>query len=301
MKSIFEEYALAMIAVFVIVALILMVDPVSNEVGKILNSEGNIKEVQVNNAVTYANTSQLKEVYSKIEADRVVNDSVMIDFSKVADQYKSTIEVMSSSTGFISPINGRHNISAQPWHYPESFGGGVHLGVDYAAEAGTEIIAPANGVVVASGQGCGTGFLGDKCKGNGENLVGAGGNQIWFITSVDNKVYVIAFFHLLDGTVTHTGPVEQGDKIAEVGSSGNSTGPHCHVEVFYLGEGDFSDIESKYMREEHSTSFGCTWGEYALNHICETEEDIRSITALDGVCRINAISESVGIFSRESS
>ena len=114
MKSIFEEYALAMIAVFVIVALILMVDPVSNEVGKILNSEGNIKEVQVNNAVTYANTSQLKEVYSKIEADRVLNDSVMIDFSKVADQYKSAIEVMSPSADFSSPINSRHNISAQP-------------------------------------------------------------------------------------------------------------------------------------------------------------------------------------------
>lgn len=286
MKTLVEEYALSIVAVVVFVALILMVAPVAMRVEKVLNTEGEIKKTQVDNATYYANTSQLKDVRSVIVDERVINDSVMINYSKVADQYKDDILALSPSLSFISPINfADYTLSATPWHYPESFGGDVHLGADYAALSGKSVYAPANGIIVASGDGCGVGFLGDKCKGRGENLVSAGGNQIWFMTSVNGKVYVFVFFHLLDGTVIHTGPVLQGDKIAEVGSSGNSTGPHTHIEMFYIGDGDFSDIESTYMRADHSTSYGCTWGEYALNHICDSSTSMVNGTT----CRINPV------------
>lgn len=290
MKTLVEEYALAIVAVVVFIALILMVAPVARRVEGVLDTEGAIKKTQVDNATYYANTSQLKEVRSVIVNDRVINDSVMINFSKVADQYKDDILALTPSSSFISPIDfSDYSISASPWRYPESFGGDVHLGADYAKAAGLDhepnVYAPANGVVVASGDGCGAGFLGDKCKGNGENLVGAGGNQVWFMTSVNNKVYVMVFFHLLDGSVIHTGPVSQGDKIGVMGTSGNSTGTHTHIEMFYIGDGDFSDIESKYLREDHSTSYGCTWGEYALNHVCETDSQMVNGTT----CRLNPL------------
>lgn len=136
---------------------------------------------------------------------------------------------------------------------------------------GTDIIAPANGIIVISSNGCGTGFLGDTCSGNDPLAVSYGGNQIYFFTSVDNKVYCITFSHLLLNSPSKKGIVMQGDKIAKVGSSGNSTGAHSHIEVFYLGEGDFVDIEETYLRTPYSASFNCGWGEAALNNICLSE------------------------------
>ncbi|MDQ9829497.1 M23 family metallopeptidase, partial [Acinetobacter baumannii] len=39
--------------------------------------------------------------------------------------------------------------------------------------------------------------------------------------------------------------VEAGDKLAKVGSSGNSSGPHCHICVYDLGGADqFQHIAS---------------------------------------------------------
>ena len=38
----------------------------------------------------------------------------------------------------------------------------------------------------------------------------------------------------------------QDEVIGAVGSSGSSTGPHCHIEMYYLGNGDLYD----YVAEE---------------------------------------------------
>lgn len=54
------------------------------------------------------------------------------------------------------------------------------------------------------------------------------------------------------GTVVTSGTV-----IGRVGSSGNSSGPHCHVEVFYLGDAsNFNAFKSSWNGD---LAFGAGW------------------------------------------
>ena len=170
-----------------------------------------------------------------------------------------------SSSGFLRPITGGR-ISAGTWFYPASFGGGIHLGVDYADSKGTPVYAPANGVVVNSVDGCGDGWLGNSCGGDGG--VNMGGNQIYLVCSVNGKTYGLRFFHFLIGTPIATGTiVNQGDKIAEIGTSGNSTGNHTHVEVIYLGTMSVAEYVADW---NGSLSFNASWGSDAYyNYLCE--------------------------------
>ena len=152
--------------------------------------------------------------------------------------------------GFIHPVASA-SISAGIPAYPDSFGGGMHIGIDYAAGYGTNILAPADGVIVSMVDICesdrGNNY-GSRCPLNGQNADGetkgmsAGGNQLRMICSVNGVVYGLLFFHMLYGSVHTEGVVTQGTVIGQVGSSGNSTGAHCHIELFYLGSGDAADI-----------------------------------------------------------
>ncbi|MCI6878918.1 MAG: peptidoglycan DD-metalloendopeptidase family protein [Solobacterium sp.] len=174
-------------------------------------------------------------------------------------------------SGFISPVPGS-SISANFPYYPASFGGGVHLGVDYAVSVGSRIVAPADGVVVISDDNCPTwGYLGNSCGGAGGG-VSYGGNQIYFLCSVNGKVYALTFSHLYSGSLIGTGVVTKGTQLAMAGSSGNSTGPHCHIEMFLLGDGDNSDLATyidMLNNGSYSKSFNCGWGGAGLNTICE--------------------------------
>ena len=85
-----------------------------------------------------------------------------------------------------------------------------HTGLDIAASTGTPILAAASGTVTFSGY-----------KGSyGNMIVISHGNGVQTYYGHCSKLYVSA------GT-----QVSQGQKIAAVGSTGNSTGPHLHLEV----------------------------------------------------------------------
>lgn len=168
--------------------------------------------------------------------------------------------------GFIHPVRSA-SISAGIPYYPASFGGGMHIGIDYAAGYGTNILAPADGVVISSVNACTNdrGYhLGDRCgyvEGKG---MAAGGNQIRMIMSVNGYMYGLIAFHMLYGTVHEEGVVPSGTVIGQVGSSGNSTGAHCHIELFYLGEGEPNDIPA-YLNKGYTVGFNLG---YDLGSLC---------------------------------
>lgn len=87
-----------------------------------------------------------------------------------------------------------------------------HTGIDLAAPQGTDIHAAEDGVVIVA----------EWWSGYGNTVVIDHGDGLWTL-----------YGHIRNGgTVVHTGQtVKRGQKIAEVGSTGNSTGPHCHFEV----------------------------------------------------------------------
>jgi murein DD-endopeptidase MepM/ murein hydrolase activator NlpD len=87
----------------------------------------------------------------------------------------------------------------------------LHEGIDLAAKPGTLIRASESGRVIYSGNG-----------------LGAYGNVVIVRHS---ELYSTVYAHNRKNRVRKGAFVDQGDVIAEVGATGNATGPHLHFEV----------------------------------------------------------------------
>jgi murein DD-endopeptidase MepM/ murein hydrolase activator NlpD len=119
--------------------------------------------------------------------------------------------------------------SAGTWAYPD---GGMHLGLDLAAMIGTPVLAPANGIVFYAHApvGANSGHLGSE-----DGYPTGGGNTIQMLCFVKDELYAVSFCHLSQDLRVQAGQlVSQGDVIALSGNSGNSSGPHTHVEIIEL-------------------------------------------------------------------
>lgn len=134
------------------------------------------------------------------------------------------------STPMLCPLEGR-------WHLTDAFGrrrhpvtgaADFHNGIDLSAPSGTDILAPADGVVTFVGRQSGYGRLVIIDHGTGLLLSGRDGPE-----SVPFQTY---YGHLRRSLVQVGDQVERGQAIAEVGSSGLSTGPHLHYEIRVAGE-----------------------------------------------------------------
>lgn len=109
--------------------------------------------------------------------------------------------------GYISSYFGER---MDPFNGEEAF----HKGVDFASESGADVQAVASGIVTWAGPREGYGNLVEINHGNGYSTRYAH----------DSKIYV---------AVGDT--VQRGQSIAQVGSTGRSTGPHVHFEVLKDG------------------------------------------------------------------
>ncbi|MBN8481529.1 MAG: M23 family metallopeptidase [Xanthomonadales bacterium] len=90
----------------------------------------------------------------------------------------------------------------------------VHLGVDFDVPLGSDVLAVAEGVVSYSGMRAGYGYTVEIDHGNG---------------------YMTRYAHNSLNVVEAGARVHVGDVVAKVGSTGRSTGPHCHFEVWLNG------------------------------------------------------------------
>ena len=111
------------------------------------------------------------------------------------------------TNGWLSSYYGMRN-------HPISGKREMHKGVDFAGKKGGAVIAVAKGVVTFSGKRYGYGQAIDINHGNG---------------------YVTRYAHNSKLLVSVGDTVDKGFQIAEIGSSGRSTGPHVHFEVLENG------------------------------------------------------------------
>ncbi|MBQ8636583.1 MAG: peptidoglycan DD-metalloendopeptidase family protein [Clostridia bacterium] len=110
---------------------------------------------------------------------------------------------------FIMPANGRFTSSyGRRW-------GRMHYGIDIAASVGTPVYASDDGVVICA-----------EYKNSFGNLV-----------KIDHgNGFETYYAHNSEILVNLNEPVKKGQIIARMGSTGRSTGPHCHFEIHYNGE-----------------------------------------------------------------
>ena len=124
-------------------------------------------------------------------------------------QEEQDIANIKNTTTFIKPVEGAISSKFGPRDPTTSTVPKNHTGVDIAANIGTKILASTSGeVVLASSEG----DYGNHLK------IQIG--EVSIIYAHCNKMYV-----------KQGEKVEQGQEIAEVGSTGNSTGPHLHFEI----------------------------------------------------------------------
>ena len=94
----------------------------------------------------------------------------------------------------------------------------MHKGVDMSTDYGVPVYATGDGVVEKIEQG-------KRRRGYGRQIV------------INHEFgYKTRYAHLLKMFVEKGDSVKRGQLIAEVGSSGGSTGPHLHYEVIYMGK-----------------------------------------------------------------
>lgn len=139
------------------------------------------------------------------------------------------------------------------WQYP---GGGVHLGMDMSTGTTTRIpiVAPAAGIVLTSYSGCPEyGGLGSTC-----GLAWAGNAVLMAVQLSNGQSYVIGMYHMYAPNVSSGQIVSQGQQIGLSGSSGNSGGPHCHVEVTSMGNMSLQEIVNTWNANK-DVSFGLGW------------------------------------------
>ncbi|MFV0379496.1 MAG: murein hydrolase activator EnvC family protein [Anaerorhabdus sp.] len=228
-----------------------------------------IKEKQDEITLLRAEANIAKQEALKQEADLMAKgDTMAADYEKLqdmADAISENLNEIPNSSGFTRPISGGR-ISAGTWHYPISFGGGVHLGADYAAPEGTTVRAVGNGYILKSADGCPAGYLGNSC-GGAQGGTNYGGNQVYLLTKVNGVLYGVKYFHLLKGTPIAEGTiVDAGDKIGGIGTSGNSTGFHTHVEVVKLGTMSINEYIQSWRGD---LGFGAGWGSSSLSNTCD--------------------------------
>ena len=123
-----------------------------------------------------------------------------------------------TSTGSkIFPVQGPYNFGGELSRFGAGRTGHIHQGQDVAAAEGTPVVTPIAGTVF---------HVAYQANGAGYYVV---------IQGVDNRHYV--FMHLqANSTVVAKGaPVVAGQRIANVGNTGGSDGPHLHFEIWVNG------------------------------------------------------------------
>ncbi len=149
-----------------------------------------------------------------IEFDQTLQDFVQTQtaVSELRTNWEKQLDWLQTlPTGL--PVRGDYRISSGFGIRNDPFTGGLamHEGLDFTANTGTQVIATAKGTVTRSGWDFGYGNVIEVQHAEG---------------------FSTRYAHLSKRIAQVGDTVDRGSVLGEVGSTGRSTGPHLHYEVF---------------------------------------------------------------------
>ena len=191
------------------------------------NNQMRAKQSELNSSVKEAQLSAAEAQKAQQDAKAAIESDEM-NYEAVKKQIQQLIASAAASqpqlsfTGFICPLKSYSRISSEyGWRKnPVSGVNKLHAGIDFAAPAGTPIYAAASGYVQVAGWSSG---------GYGNYVV------IYHGKMSDGTAYSTLYGHMRSVATTAGKYVKQGELIGYVGSTGNSTGNHLHLEVWKGG------------------------------------------------------------------
>ena len=175
-------------------------DAVNLELSVVENYTENIDEINIE--TVQVAQAQVEEKVSTLVAEKEEEEQAQKE-EEEKSKYPNVNGVLLAVTPVSGSITSRFGVSS-------SIRSGAHTGTDIAAPTGTPIKAVASGTVTFAEK---SGPYGNLIKITHEN-----GVETWY--GHCSKLYA-----------TVGQKVEAGDIIAAVGSTGNSTGPHLHLEI----------------------------------------------------------------------
>ena len=191
------------------------------------NSQMQSKQSELNSSISAARMSAADAkkaqaaAQAAIESDELNYEAVKSQIQKLIAQAASS-QPQLSFTGFICPLKSYSRISSEyGWRKnPVSGVNKLHAGIDLAAGGGTPIYAAASGYVQVAGWSSG---------GYGNYVI------IYHGKMSDGNTYSTLYGHMRSVATSAGKYVKQGELIGYVGSTGNSTGNHLHLEVWKGG------------------------------------------------------------------
>ena len=191
------------------------------------NSQMQSKQSELNSSISAAQMSAADAkkaqaaAQAAIESDELNYEAVKSQIQKLIAQAASS-QPQLSFTGFACPLKSYSRISSEyGWRKnPVSGVNKLHAGIDLAAGGGTPIYAAASGYVQVAGWSSG---------GYGNYVI------IYHGKMSDGNTYSTLYGHMRSVATSAGKYVKQGELIGYVGSTGNSTGNHLHLEVWKGG------------------------------------------------------------------
>jgi len=152
------------------------------------------------------------EVTTAVKSDKPSNNTDNIQGGK-SDVYSNSDAVLNMTY----PVPGYYGVSAG---FPNYSSGKYHGGIDFPCPTGSAIVAAQDGIVITV-----------------KRLDYSYGYYVMVYHGTDAKgrSVVTLYAHNSSILVSAGDSVKRGQQIAKSGSTGNSTGPHCHFEIRFDG------------------------------------------------------------------
>ena len=170
----------------------------STVVDENINTENNEGDTAAQTGETQDNAVALGTGGGEVENVNSDDEQMKQDAESIKNNYEITLPLR----GTITSRFGEREIEPK-----------FHTGIDVARDTGSEIISATNGTVI----------LAEEQSSYGKVL------------KIQNNDLILLYAHCDELLVDVGDEISMMQKIAKVGSTGNSTGPHLHFEIIYCG------------------------------------------------------------------